>query len=260
MKKLPQFGDKYSKEAVFNPDDFFRYIQKKTGPSDHAPPEGVIFCYQSSLYGQILKNHEGRKGDGYYRNLYFLKEYDFKIAVAAQFGIGAPAAVALLEELIAVGVKRVISIGSAGGLQLGLPIGGLVILTKALRDEGCSHHYLPSERFAFASPELTNQLATQASELGLVFHQGSSWTIDTPYRETKEEVLAYQQEGLMVVEMEAAALFAVAQFRNIEISSMVVVSDSLADLKWNPQFFGEQVKSGLEKVFQAALSTLAKGH
>lgn len=259
MKKLPQFGDKYSKEAVFNPDDFFQYVRKKSGGTTQAPPEGVIFCYQPSLYAQILKNHEGKKGEGYYRHLYFLKEYDFKLAVAAQFGIGAPAAVALLEELIAVGVKKVISIGSAGGLQRDLHIGDTVILTKALRDEGCSHHYLPSERFVSASQDLTVQLETQAHQLGLSPRVGPSWTIDTPYRETKEEVLAYQQEGIMVVEMEAAALFAVSQYRNIEIASMVVVSDSLADLKWNPQFFSEQLKSGLEKVFQVALAALAKG-
>jgi uridine phosphorylase len=58
------------------------------------------------------------------------------------------------------------------------------------------------------------------------------------------------------VEMEAAALFAVAQYRQVEMAAAFVVSDSLADLVWEPQFHAEHVRDGLDRRFVAALRAL----
>ena len=81
--------------------------------------------------------------------------------------------------------------------------------------------------------------------------------MDTPYRETIAEVRQYQQEGVMTVEMEAAALFAVAQYRGVDMAAAFVISDSLAELVWNPQFEVEVVENSLVQLYQIVRAMLA---
>jgi purine-nucleoside phosphorylase len=94
------------------------------------------------------------------------------------------------------------------------------------------------------------------SEAGVEFRSGMSWTIDTPYRETVAEARHYQAEGVLCVEMEAAALFAVGEVRDVRVAAAFTISDSLADLVWDPQFHGAEVEAALLDLYQAALRTL----
>jgi uridine phosphorylase len=79
--------------------------------------------------------------------LWFADSGARNIALAGGFGIGAPAAATVLEELIALGAREFISIGEAGCLQPRCAFGEAVVCTGAIRDEGVSHHYAPAEKF-----------------------------------------------------------------------------------------------------------------
>ena len=100
--------------------------------------------------------------------------------------------------------------------------------------------------------KITNSL----EKLGQKYTVGSSWTIDAPYRETVAEAVQYQKEGVLTVEMEAAALFAVASYRKIDLGAVFTISDSLADFKWSPEFHREETKEGLEILYKTALDVL----
>jgi uridine phosphorylase len=178
------------------------------------------------------------------------------VGLVGQFGFGAPAATSTLEKLAALGTSAVVSVGTAGSLQRDLNPGDLVLCEAAIRDEGVSHHYLPPGRLAAASTGLTAALGTALEASGLTCRTGVSWTIDTPYRETVAEARHYQGEGVLCVEMEAAALFAVAQVRGLQLASAFAISDSLADLVWVPRFHEPEVQVGLVGLYQAALSAL----
>jgi uridine phosphorylase len=255
---FPNFEGKHEHEAFFSPKDFLSFAWKQEAPADFVAPESAILIYQTSSMKYIREVEELEPLKLLSANGYLLKSSDGKIAVVADFGIGAPAASATLEELIALGVKRVISIGTAGGLQKHQQIGDLLICEKSIRDEGVSHHYVAPEKYAYADPELTSAFEREIVALQATYYKGTAWTIDTPFRETVAEVKQYQQEGILGVEMEAAALFAVAKYRNIPIASGFAVSDSLADLVWNPQFNSTATQTGLENLFKAAKATLLK--
>lgn len=154
------------------------------------------------------------------------------------------------------GTSAFVSIGTAGSLQRDLNIGDLVLCEAAIRDEGVSHHYLPAAKLATAQAGMTAALGAALRQAGAPFRAGSSWTIDTPYRETVAEARRYQAEGVLCVEMEAAALFAVAEVRDLQVSAAFTISDSLADLVWNPQFHGAEVQAGLITLYGAAVSAL----
>ena len=162
----------------------------------------------------------------------------------------------MLEELIAFGARRFISVGTAGSLRADLEPGSLVLCDSALRDEGTSYHYLPGGGLVYPSEALTASLRRALERNSLAFRAGPSWTTDAIYRETPSEVLLHSGKGALVVEMEAAALFAVAQFRSCEIASCFSVSDTLAELAWRPEFHAETTREGLEAIFDAALEAL----
>lgn len=254
---FPNLKNKYAKDSMFTPNEFMAY-QKKTGSyPKFDPPVGVIFCYSKSLMKYVLENHKAVKVGGFnYGEMYLLGETNRKVAIIGNFGIGSPVVVALLEELIAFGVKKFISIGTAGTLQKNITIGNLMVCERAIRDEGTSHHYLKNSKYSYASKGMTDKIKKSLEKFKQKYFIGTSWTIDAPYRETVAEARQYQKEGVATVEMEASALFAVAQYRNVELGSIFTISDSLAELQWKPKFHLKKTKNGLEILYEVAINTL----
>lgn len=173
------------------------------------------------------------------------------VAVGTGLGVGGPNAAMVIEELAAWGVKRFLWLGIAGSLLPQHSPGKTLTLEKALRDEGTSFHYLEASRFAFPDHEMTQSLAERlSSELG------TAWTTDAPYRETKSEIEAYASEGIGLVEMEAASVFAVSQALGLKVGFSVVVSDTLTGEQWSPQFHTKPVKSSLIKCIDSMVELL----
>jgi uridine phosphorylase len=198
-----------------------------------------------------------RQEKGWGGEFVLLKRTDNRVGVCGGFGIGSPIAAAIVEELIALGTKEFINIGTAGGLQKTNRIGDVVVCTEAIRDEGVSHHYLaPAPRVRPSSP-LTDRLKGALTRAALTFDDGPTWTIDTPYRETVEEARHYQSQGVRTVEMEAAAVFAVAAYRRVSAAAAFVISDSLAELVWDPQFASPAVAGNLERLYATAVDALS---
>jgi uridine phosphorylase len=254
----PNFPGKHAEEAIFTAADFAAYSRRARGLDDGEAPPGVVICYQRSLYQRVLRA-EGLEPGTRMGVPLPLPSTRGRVGLLGQLGIGAPAASAALEEMAARGTSAVASIGTAGSLQRDLSPGDLVLCEAAIRDEGVSHHYLPPAKLATAPTELTAALGAAMTTAGLQFRRGVSWTIDAPYRETVAEARQYQAEGVLCVEMEAAALFAVGQVRGLQVASAFVISDSLADLVWDPQFHGPQVEAGLNALYQAAVTALSAG-
>lgn len=153
----------------------------------------------------------------------------------ARLPIGAPAAAAALELMIAAGVRTALLVGSVGSLQPDLPTGSLVIATRAVRSEGTSYHYLAAGEVSDASPDLVDALASIAVTREIPAASGPVWTTDAPYRECAATVARLRVEGVLGVEMEAAALFAVSRHRGARAALIAAVSDELGS-EWNPGF------------------------
>jgi uridine phosphorylase len=153
-------------------------------------------------------------------------------------GVGAPFAGAFLEEAIESGCRKFIGIGMAGGLVPELTIGHVTVPTSAIRDEGTSYHYLPPGREVAPTPEAVVAIEQTLSRNEVPYVVGATWTTDAPYRETRGKVARRVTEGCITVEMEAAALFAIARFREVSIGMMFMTSDDLSGDEWDPSGFG----------------------
>jgi len=145
--------------------------------------------------------------------------------------IGAPFAVLVAEELFALGCKALVSISSAGLIAENLQSPLFLLIERALRDEGTSYHYLPPERFALASPPLVEAVALRLADVALPFSRGSSWTTDAPFRETSEMITARREEGIIAVEMEAAALLAMGASLTKPVVCLAHITNTMATRK-----------------------------
>jgi uridine phosphorylase len=256
---VPLDPAKYRSKPFFNPADFIGYVRDAGRLGGRPAPEAVILSYQRSLFDQVCSAHRVTAAEGYFAShLRYLDDEGGRIAIAGNFGVGAPAAAVMLEELIAFGARRFISVGTAGSLLDDLKPGSLVLCDSALRDEGTSYHYLPGGGPVFPSESLTGSLREALDAKGLAYRKGPSWTTDAIYRETPSEVLLHSGKGALVVEMEASALFAVARFRSCLIAACFSVSDTLAELVWRPEFHAETTAEGLEALFAAALDAIKR--
>jgi uridine phosphorylase len=131
--------------------------------------------------------------------------------------------------------------------------------THRPRRPGVSNHYAPAEKFARPSETLTGRL-TQALTAGRTAPQsGLAWTIDAPYRETVAEARSYQAEGVVCVEMEAAALFTVGQYRSVDVAAAFVISDHLlAEDRWTHAFGTPTLRQASIRLLDAALHALGR--
>lgn len=148
-------------------------------------------------------------------------------------GVGSALSAGLLEEAIAFGCKKFIVVGGAGVLIKSLQVGKLVLVSAALRDEGTSFHYLPPSREVAANPDVLQKMEEQFLQKGLPYLKAKTWTTDAPYRETQEMVDRRSAEGCVTVEMESAALMAVAQYRKVALGQILYAGDDLSGAEWD---------------------------
>ena len=225
--------------AIIMPDPF-RFA--KCGP---IPSRGVL-CFFQDVISSLLEEAKLKKlghlttemGD----HPVYAYMHDGKPVTVFQPGVGAPLAAAFLEELIAVGVTKYMVCGACGALNTETIVGHPVVLTSAVRDEGTSYHYLPPAREVKAHPKAISVLLKVLQSSGLDFKTAKTWTTDAIYRETKEKRKLRISEGCDVVEMEAAALFAVAQFRDICLGQIVYTGDLVVPEGWDDRNWNKRTE------------------
>ncbi len=174
--------------------------------------------------------------------------------------IGAPYGTMLLESLIAKGAGKIVALGWCGAVTDELDIGDILLVKKAIVDEGTSGSYkVLDHEIPFSKPDLklTEHLSDHLTGCGIAHKKATIWTTDAIYRETKKKVDYFSQRGAQAVEMECSALFSVAEYRNVSIAGILIVSDSVASKDWKPGFRKKQFKQARKNACKAVM-TFAK--
>lgn len=189
------------------------------------------------------------------RNPLFHGSYEGKAISFAQLPVGAPGSVMMMEELIACGARTILGLGWAGSLQPEAPIGSLIIPTSCLSEEGTSLHYFEEDIDLAPDPGLVSTLVQSAKLEGATALPGPMWTTDAPYREMRYKVNEYQRQGILGVDMETSAMYALGIFRRIRVCNLLVVSDQLAE-EWDEAFGTERLQLANRLAQQIILRTL----
>ncbi|GHT43171.1 hypothetical protein FACS189437_10990 [Bacteroidia bacterium] len=216
-------------------------------------PENIIICPVNSLTKTVENNYKtkytrlGLEGD-----VYTFEKHN--CAFVTNFGMGAPAFAMMMEVLTALGAKNFILTGYAGSLQKHLNVGDIVICAGALRDEGVSSSYTAPSDFSYPDKNLTNKIKTVFEINNLAYKYGLTWTTDVLFRETAAEIKHYQANGVLTVEMEAAAAFAISEHYKTKCAALFAVSDQLADLKWEPSFGHQSIHASMQHILKTCLT------
>lgn len=238
-------------EAIINP---------PPGKDGFRLPERAVLCFPQKTIDAVVAEgplepiHHLRSCMGKHP-IYAVEAFGTTIAIC-QPGLCAPFAAAYLDEMIALGVSKVIACGTCGVLDGDMPKGMVVVPTSAVRDEGTSYHYLPPSREIGCAPQFVPVIEEVLRSHNCHYVLGKTWTTDAIYRETAARVKRRREEGCLTVEMEAAAMFAVAQFRGISMGMLLHCSDDVSGEVWNPR--GDHgVFGGDEKIFWLAVKACA---
>jgi uridine phosphorylase len=189
--------------CVLDPDgDLARHLHE-TGRSRIDP---AWACYHTTLARFTLAGHE---------------------VGIVPFTVGAPFAVLVAEELVASGCELLLHLTSAGRIAATPGVASFMVIERALRDEGTSYHYLPAARWSHLRPDLRAKLATLTLPGGPPVVHGSTWTTDAPFRETAADIARHRAAGVLAVEMEAAALYALAQATGNDVVCLAHLTNEL---------------------------------
>jgi uridine phosphorylase len=250
------------RETLIVPLDFIKYVAKikKHSIDEIRVPSRLLVTYQTRTYERARRLIGGKSvGWWVYGEMqpFCVGSFNNKEIGAIRLFVGAPAAAMALEEVIACGAKTIFEVGFSGGLQPFLQAGSIVVIAEAIRDEGTSQHYLPSKEKTVPSERLRSRLVDQLDEEKVGHFVGSVWSTDGVYRETRSKFRKFRKAGVLCVDMETSAVFAVAKYRNVEAASAQVISDIVTENEWQPHFRHQSVRENAEVLLRAVLKTLA---
>lgn len=259
---FPSYEGKHDYEAFVTPQAVLAHRRARGFDIADVLPPSVIVTYQTQLFDAVVDGEAttALTMGGPAEAVHSFDRTGGRVGVVGRFGIGAPVAAVVLEELIALGVREVVTVGVAGSLRPELLVGDVIVGEVAIRDEGVSHHYLPPEEPALADPWLSDRIEYALAGARLRPRRGTTWTIDAIYRETVAEARHFAEQGALCVEMEAAALFAIAAVRGVPLSAVLCISDSLAGAEWDPHYDSERLARRVWAALQTTVDCLDQGY
>ena len=208
-------------------------------------PEILVVTFFRKLVNEIVNNYSCETlcttSDG--RRLHKMAYGGRNLAVLRS-SVGAPITVALLEEAIVMGAKKILVFGSCGVLDSKRVGNNIIVPTHAYRDEGTSYHYAAPSEDGFIEIPTSRKMSNILKSLKIPFVEGKIWTTDAIFRETKKNVELRKQMGCIAVEMECAAIMAMAAFRGVPAYQFIFPADILESDGWNPGSwdFGENME------------------
>lgn len=214
-------------DAIINPGN------SKGGPL----PEHCVICFFKDVIDHFAEHGlltltatlTSEMGD----HPVYLRQVGNQQVALLQQAVGAPLAAGLMDEVIARGCRKLIACGGAGVLDRTIAMGHLLVPTSAVRDEGTSYHYLPPAREVTPDSAAVAAIERVLRQRNVDYRLIKTWTTDGYYRETRRKTALRRAEGCLAVEMEAAALFAVAQFRGVQIGQILYGGDNLDSDQWD---------------------------
>lgn len=220
----------HSQPSAFLPENMLREARRqKKIPEGNVPPICLL-----DPDGDIVRSlrASGRAALNPHWACYHTEMFNFAHG-GMTFGIvgcavGASFAVLIAEEMFASGCELLISVTSSGQIVTAGATPYFVLIERALRDEGTSYHYLPADDYSLLNPSLLESLRGAFSTVKVPVHVGATWTTDAPFRETEAAIEYAKSEGILAVEMEAAALYAFARAKGKPVICFAHVTNQMA--------------------------------
>jgi DeoD family purine-nucleoside phosphorylase len=187
-------------------------------------------------------------------------EYEGTPVSVQATGMGCPSAAIVIEELVQLGVKRLIRVGTCGGLQPDLQLGDLIVALTAVPADATARHYIKEEPHCpTADWELVHAAVHAAKELGKPVRVGPIVSSDIFYNPDEGQYGRWSDRGILAVEMEAAVLFTLGALRKVKAGCLLTVSDIVVEGEF-VRISDEEMKAAVDQMTELALSTVTAEH
>jgi 5'-methylthioadenosine phosphorylase/purine-nucleoside phosphorylase len=190
----------------------------------------------------------------------FTGTYEGKPISVQGTGMGCPGATIVFEELIQLGCKRLLRVGTCGGLQAQHALGDIINAISAVPADSTAMHLVNDEPHCpTASWELIHAAVHVAKEVGQDLHVGPIVSSDLFYNPNEGQYERWSSRGVLAVEMEAAALFTVAALRGVQAGCLLTVSDIVVEGVFT-RISDEELKAAVDRMTRIALAAATAGH
>lgn len=220
---------KFDEPSVFTPQALLDNARRQKDLSDQSVPNICILDPDGDIVRQLSVTGEAQKDNawpGYHTDLYRFERNGEEFGIVG-CAVGASFAVLLAEQLFAAGCRFLISVTSSGQIVPKDDPPYFVLIERALRDEGTSHHYQSMSRYATLDEKLSDSIEKACRAVSLPVYTGATWTTDAPFRETESAIERARAAGILAVEMEAAALYAFAEVREQPVVCFAHVTNQM---------------------------------
>ena len=231
-------------------------IHVRADPGDYAeafllPGDPLRAKYIAETYLENVVERNKERG-----MLGFTGEYGGSPISVQATGMGCPSAAIVMEELVQLGVKRFLRVGTCGGLQPDLELGDLIVAVSAVPADGTVSNYVGGEPHTpTADWELVHGAVHAAKELDQPVRVGAVVSSDTFYDPDPGRHKRWCERGVLGVEMEAAVLFTIGALRGVQSGCLLTVSDLVIGEQFT-RISDVDLKSAVDRLTRVALATV----
>ena len=235
-------------------------IHVRAEPGDYAeacllPGDPVRAKYIAETYFDNPVQRNAERG-----LLGYTGEYEGRPVSVQATGMGCPTAAIVMEELVQLGVKRFLRVGTCGGLQPDLALGDLIVALTAVAADGTAVHLVGGEPHSpTADWELIHGAVHAAKELGQPMRVGPIVSSDVFYNPDGGQYDRWSSRGVLAVEMEAAVIFTLGALRKVQAGCLLTVSDIVVEGEFT-RISDEDLKAAVDRMTRVALTTVTSGH
>ncbi len=220
----------HDEPSIFLPENMLREARRQRGLPAGKVPDVCVLDPDGDIVRHLVREARADRSASWacYHTELWETDYDTIRMGIVGCAVGASFAVLVAEELFASGCEFVVSMTSAGQIAPDLELPCVILIDRALRGEGTSHAYLPPALVVDADPDLIAAVDASLDGVAVRTLRGTTWTTDAPFRETRTALAAAATAGALAVEMEAAALYALAAARDRSVVCFAYVTNTMA--------------------------------
>src|SRR3954471_23812459 len=228
-------------------------IHVRAEPGDYAeacllPGDPLRARYIAETYLEDVEQKNEERG-----LLGYTGTYNGKRVSVQGTGMGCPGATIVFEELVQLGVKKLIRVGTCGGLQPHHTLGDMLVALTGVTADGAAMHLVADEPHCpTASWELIHGAVHHAKEIGQDLHVGPIVSSDLFYNPDPGQYERWSKRGVLAVEMEAAALFTIGALRGVHAGCLLTVSDIVVEGVFT-RITDEELRAAVDRMTRLAL-------
>ena len=234
-------------------------IHVRAEPGDYAeacllPGDPLRAKYIAETYLEDVEQKNSERG-----LLGYTGTFEGKRVSVQGTGMGCPGATIVFEELIQLGVKKLLRVGTCGGLQAHHSLGDMIVALSAVPADSTAMHLVNEPHVPTADWELVHSAVHSAKELGKPVRVGPIVSSDLFYNPDGGQYQRWSERGVLAVEMEAAVLFTLGALRKVQTGCLLTVSDVVVEGEF-VRISDEEMRAAVDQMTQLALRTVTGAH